>query len=147
MSGVDAGRVDGVDHWPGLVDPSLPSPRAEVVYNIQVDNNKVLEAAVRAGSWKYVWRSSKCCLVDWVPPPELENPGNMSVVERGQVAGLFHLGTDPEERRDVAGLEEARVEEMRRRLRKHMETVVRGRYPPARGHFDRMRAWTSGWCK
>jgi arylsulfatase A-like enzyme len=65
--------LDGLNLWP-TISEGKPSPRTEVVYNVEV-----FRAGVRQGDWKLVWRT---------PIP--------SVVE------LFNIAQDPSEKTNVA---------------------------------------------
>jgi len=65
--------LDGVDVW-ATVSQGKPSPRTEVVYNIEP-----YRAAVRQGDWKLVWRTTL--------PEKIE---------------LFNITTDPSEEKNLA---------------------------------------------
>ena len=65
--------LDGLDVW-STITQSKPSPRTEVVYNIEP-----FRASVRQGDWKLVWRV--------LLPPSVE---------------LFNISQDPSEKHNVA---------------------------------------------
>ena len=65
--------LDGLDMWPSIAD-GKPSPRTEVVYNIDPTGG-----AVRQGDWKLVWTA--------MMPPKLE---------------LFDISKDPSETTNLA---------------------------------------------
>jgi len=82
-----ARALDGVDVWPAVAG-GQPSPRDEVVYNVEPN-----EGAVREGRWKLHWLA--------VLPPRIE---------------LFDLETDPFEKTDVAALHPERVAALQQRV-------------------------------
>ena len=65
--------LDGLDMWPSIAD-GKPSPRTEVVYNIDPTGG-----AVRQGDWKLVWTA--------MMPPKIE---------------LFDISKDPSETTNLA---------------------------------------------
>lgn len=79
--------LDGMDVWPAISE-GKPSPRAEVVYDIEP-----FRAAVRQGDWKLVWKS--------ILPSRME---------------LFNLAQDPAEKDDLAARHPEKVAELQKRI-------------------------------
>jgi arylsulfatase A-like enzyme len=78
--------LDGLDVW-GTIAQGQPSPRTEVVYNIEP-----FRAGIRQGDWKLVWRT---------PLPES--------------AELFDIAKDPGEKTDLAAGQPDKVLALKRR--------------------------------
>lgn len=78
--------LDGVDVWP-TISEGKPSPRREVVYNIEPS-----VAGIREGDWKLVWTTTL--------PSRVE---------------LFNVRTDPFEKTNVAGQHPGKVAELQKR--------------------------------
>ena len=57
---------DGVSQWAALLDPAMPPPREEVVYNIK---EKPFMAALRLGDYKIIW-GSRTQKDTWFPAKE-----------------------------------------------------------------------------
>merc|ERR1712203_478633 len=57
---------DGVNQWEALLEPDLPQPREEVVYNIK---EKPFMAALRLGDYKIIW-GSRTQKDTWFPAKE-----------------------------------------------------------------------------
>jgi arylsulfatase B len=90
LAGVDVKKgkpLDGMDVWP-TISSDAPSPRKEIVYNIEM-----FRGAVREGDWKLVWRT--------VLPSKIE---------------LFNLADDPSEKSNVAAQNEDKVRELQQRI-------------------------------
>ncbi|HEV7305975.1 arylsulfatase [Ensifer sp.] len=79
--------LDGVNLWGSLVE-GKPSPRAEVVYNVDP-----LAGAVRRDKWKLIWKAAL--------PQKIE---------------LFDLSSDPYETKDLSAESEDRVRELQDRI-------------------------------
>ena len=99
--------LDGLSMWDRLRDPSLPSPRTEMVYNINLMPPRRLPgvdqwppiAALRQGDWKYVWRTYG--YDGWARPAEmgLEAPYPPPADVRHK---LYNLAVDPLEEEDLS---------------------------------------------
>jgi arylsulfatase A-like enzyme len=79
--------LDGLDMWPALSE-GKPSPRREVVYNIEM-----FRGAVRQDDWKLFWRTTL--------PSRLE---------------LYNVATDPSEKNNVAEQNPAIVADFQKRI-------------------------------
>jgi arylsulfatase A-like enzyme len=79
--------LDGVNVW-GTVAENQPSPRTEIVYNIEA-----FRGAVRQGDWKLVWRT--------LLPSGVE---------------LFNLAEDPSEKNNLAAQHPDRVSALQQRI-------------------------------
>ncbi len=88
LAGAKAGSkpLDGVDMWP-TISEGKPSPRTEVIYNIEP-----FRAGVREGDWKLIWRT---------PLP--------------QVVELYNIAQDPSEKNNVAAQYPEKVTELQAR--------------------------------
>jgi arylsulfatase A-like enzyme len=78
--------LDGLDVWT-TISASAPSPRTEIVYNIEP-----FRAGVRQGDWKLIWRTPL--------PAALE---------------LYNIALDPSEKNDVAATHPEQVSALQRR--------------------------------
>lgn len=79
--------LDGVDVW-GVIAENKPSPRSEVVYNIEP-----FRGGVRQGDWKLVWRT--------LIPTSIE---------------LYNIAEDPFEKNNVAAAHPGKVVAMQERI-------------------------------
>jgi arylsulfatase A-like enzyme len=86
-SGKKEKPLDGLDVW-ATISEGKPSPRQEVVYNIEP-----FRGGVRRGDWKLVWRTPL--------PSALE---------------LYNIADDPSEKNNVADKNPARVAELQKRI-------------------------------
>jgi arylsulfatase A-like enzyme len=79
--------LDGVDVW-GTVADGKPSPRSELVYNVEP-----FRAAIREGDWKLIWRT--------LLPQSVE---------------LYNIGNDPSETTNLAAQQPEKVIELQKRI-------------------------------
>jgi arylsulfatase A-like enzyme len=79
--------LDGMDVW-STISESKPSPRTEIVYNIEP-----FRGGVRQGDWKLIWRTPL--------PSALE---------------LYNLAQDPSEKTNLAAQYPEKVIEMQKRI-------------------------------
>ena len=89
LAGAQASKdkpLDGIDMWATIAN-GRPSPRTEVIYNIEP-----FRAGVREGDWKLIWRT---------PLP--------------QVVELYNVAQDPSEKNNVAAQHPDKVAELQKR--------------------------------
>jgi arylsulfatase A-like enzyme len=79
--------LDGLDVWP-TVSPGSPSPRQEIVYNIEP-----FRGGVREGDWKLIWRT---------PLPSAKE--------------LYNIPEDPSEKTNLADSNPQKVAELQSRI-------------------------------
>lgn len=79
--------LDGMDVWP-TISQAAPSPRTEIVYNIEP-----FRGAVREGDWKLIWHT--------LLPQSVE---------------LYNLAEDPSETKNLAAEQPEKVAELERRI-------------------------------
>jgi len=146
--------LDGLNQWDQLRDPSLPSPRTEMIYNIFVPNFPEYNitggppvSAIRMNEWKYIHRTMG--YAGWTLPPEggietQQFPDMEDVRE-----ALYNIDTDPEEREDLAEVYPEIVDEMRAKLDEYIADLPEGFYPPKdpAGKPENFGGiWSAGWC-
>jgi len=88
--------LDGIDMWP-TISEGQPSPRTEVIYNIEP-----FRAGVREGDWKLIWRT---------PLP--------SAVE------LYNIADDPSEKNNLAIQNPDKVQELQKRANELAAAAVK----------------------
>jgi len=148
--------LDGVDQWAGFLDPSLPRPRQEMIYNIhyKAGNDEMPVSAIRMGDWKYIWRATG--FNGWMEPPEQEGKLNKKWSKQYSQGtnnevhnALFNLATDPLEKENLSEVYPERAEEMLARLQAYLPSLSNVTYPHESNsgkpsHFHGV--WSSGWC-
>ena len=93
----DGGQpLDGIDMWPTIAQ-GQPSPRQEVVYNIEM-----FRGAVRQGDWKLFWRATL--------PAKVE---------------LYDLASDPSEKNNVGGANAETVGKLQKRIQTLSEEMAK----------------------
>ncbi len=100
--------LDGLNVWP-TISEGQPSPRTEIVYNIEP-----FRAGVREGDWKLIWRT---------PLPAS--------------AELYNIGQDPYEKHDVASLNPDKVVRLQKRANELAGTMAKSLFLQA--EFDAIR--------
>jgi len=147
--------IDGMGEWKGLVDSSKDWARNEMVYNIKTDEDHPWNpvSAIRVGDWKYLWRVTGDDT--WEKPPEgrdenhIEFHPHARATQISHTNQLFNLAEDPLEEENLAYAEPERADEMKARLKDHLDTYMDVDYshddPAGRpDHFGGI--WSTGWC-
>lgn len=150
--------LDGFDQWEAILQKE-PSPRTDLLHNIDPLKGKPIEAvvvdgvditihtAIRSGPWKLL--TGNPGFGKWVEPPELNNSvskhhlSDLSNVEWTHPSGkfedrapriakvrLYHIDSDPYERDNVSKLFPNVVTELLRKISAYNATAVPCRYPP-----------------
>ena len=88
--------LDGLDVW-GTISAGKPSPRTEIIYNIEP-----FRAGVREGDWKLIWRT---------PLP--------------QAVELYNIAQDPSEKNNVADANPDKVAALQKRANELAATMVK----------------------
>ncbi|XP_046885355.1 arylsulfatase I [Hypomesus transpacificus] len=148
----EPGRLDGHDVW-GAISQGVPSPRTEILFNIDPVSRRpgepdhralalngfgiwdtAVRAAIRAGHWKLL--TGNVGDGDWVPPQTLPGgPQQWQDMEkrrdqRGKSVWLFNVTADPYERSDLAEARPEVVKMLLTRLAEYNQTAVPPRNPP-----------------
>ena len=132
--------LDGYNVW-GTIDTGEPSPRTEILHNIDPVKTPWLSkhfapgykwcprAALRVGDWKLLTG----CPGDsrWIPPPNSsENVYEGDDFNDGtKKLFLFNIEDDPEERHELSSQYPEKVKELLSRLEEYNATAVPVRYP------------------
>ncbi|XP_041865442.1 arylsulfatase I isoform X2 [Melanotaenia boesemani] len=144
--------LDGHDVW-GTISKGLPSPRTEILFNIDPVSRKpeepydkalvrngfgiwdtAVRAALRVGDWKLL--TGNVGDGDWIPPQALTfGPERWQKLEKrrnevGKSVWLFDVSTDPYERFDLADARPEVVKHLMIRLAEYNQTAVMARNPP-----------------
>lgn len=144
--------LDGHDQW-GAISDGLPSPRAEILFNIDPVSRKpgepydkalllnglgiwdtAVRAAIRAGDWKLL--TGNVGDGDWIPPKaHPKGPEQWQKLEKqrnkpGKSVWLFNITSDPYERSDLADVRPEVVKHLLTRLAEYNRTAVTARNPP-----------------
>ena len=112
--------LDGYDIWRAITEPATPSPRLEILHNINpacgmgfVNPN----AGIRVGDWKLL---VDCFNTSTLAPSKQRFPCHIPVIPcsgaKGDGIMLYNIAEDPEERSDLAAQQPAKVEELLRRM-------------------------------
>jgi len=120
-------KLDGHDIWAALTSAG-PSPRTEMLYNVNPLCNggqaQAPKAGIRVGQWKLLaW----CYEIDGVAGANRTGPVSAPRSESAEFADgpvLFDLAADPRETTNVAAVQPAKVQELLERLQAWAETSV-----------------------
>ncbi|XP_077351917.1 arylsulfatase I [Festucalex cinctus] len=144
--------LDGHDVW-GTISEGLPSPRTEILFNIDPFSRKpgepydkalvlngfgiwdtAVRAAIRAGDWKLL--TGHVGDGDWTPPQAFtDGPERWQGLEKrrnevGKSVWLFNISADPYERCDMAQARPEIVKHLMTRLAEYNRTAVVPTSPP-----------------
>ncbi|XP_033642366.1 arylsulfatase B-like [Asterias rubens] len=142
--------LDGFNVWDSI-SKGVPSPRTEILHNIDVlttpdlesqptfksylprfnesgTYNTSIRAAIRMGDWKLI--TGQPGNSSWIPPPEAGIVPIHPVEPVGKHVWLFNIQEDPNERFDLSGSEPDIVKRMVARLQYYYSTMVPPFYPP-----------------
>nr|XP_057915085.1 arylsulfatase I [Doryrhamphus excisus] len=144
--------LDGHDVW-GTISEGLPSPRTEILFNIDPVSRKpgepydkalvlngfgiwdtAVRAAIRAGDWKLL--TGNVGDGDWTPPQAFaDGPERWQRLEKrrnevGKSVWLFNISSDPYERSDMAKARPEIVKHLLTRLAEYNQTAVMAKNPP-----------------
>ncbi|XP_061821723.2 arylsulfatase I [Nerophis lumbriciformis] len=144
--------LDGHDVW-GTISEGLPSPRTEILFNIDPVSRKpgepydkalvlngfgiwdtAVRAAIRAGDWKLL--TGNVGDGDWTPPQAFaDGPERWQKLEKrrnkvGKSVWLFNISSDPYERSDMAKARPEIVKHLLTRLAEYNQTAVMANNPP-----------------
>ncbi|KAF7220236.1 arylsulfatase I-like [Nothobranchius furzeri] len=144
--------LDGHNVW-GSISEGLPSPRSEILFNIDPVSRKpgesydkalfhngfgiwdtAMRAALRVGDWKLL--TGNVGDGDWIPPQALpDGPERWQKLEKrrtelGKSVWLFNISADPYERSDLAEARPEVVKHLLTRLAQYNQTAVMARNPP-----------------
>ncbi|CAL8254167.1 unnamed protein product [Lota lota] len=148
-------HLDGHDVW-GAISEGLPSPRTEILFNIDPVSKRpgaagqkapvmlhslgawdtAVRAAIRVGEWKLLTGSMGDG--DWIPPRRARMPAALERWQglekrrdqRRKSIWLFNITSDPYERADLAEARPEVVMLLLARLGEYNQTAVEPRNPP-----------------
>merc|ERR1712241_1312086 len=135
--------LDGVSQWANLLNPTLPSPRDEMVYNLDEDLFPLQgKAAIRVGDWKLVdgypglypdwYEPGEYPDIDFDEPPLPHDTATLKVLSKRLKMDdeplwryLFNLKDDPNETTNLYDEKHDEVKFLKQRLEFHKKRMIK----------------------
>jgi len=147
-AGVDSSQwpadIDGLNQW-DTISKGEPSPRSEIVYNID-DTTGTLQAAIRIGDFKLMV-GDNMEHNNWYDVPSTKKRGRWPADITVGDTLLFNITSDPYEQWDLSQQMPDKVAEMELRLDELLqEIVIAPTSTDPNGSPNSNGEWETGWC-